>query len=138
VGYLEGIEVVKNAKRRLGAPYVFGAERVPGDGDRLPVDCSELVEMAFREAGLQIADGSNAQRCECLFVEEEVAGNIPGALLFYRADPGANISHVGISTGQNNVIEANGGIGLVVVRPLKNGHWNEAGLPKVLYKPKHE
>lgn len=133
MGYIEGINVVKQAKRRMGAPYRYGAERAKNDAPNNPIDCSELVQMAFAEAGLTIVDGAANQKGVCIPCSKTLAGKIPGALCFYRKNPLARISHVGISTGQENVIEANGTLGKVVTRKIESFKWTEFGLPKCLY-----
>lgn len=133
MSYIQGIEAVKRAKKRLGAPYRFGAELQPYDDYKKPIDCSELVQTAFAEAGLKIPDGSYHQYAACFKCSKAEAANIPGALCFWRKDKNSAISHVGISTGQGNVIEANGGIGKVVVRHINDFKWTEFGLPKCIY-----
>lgn len=133
MSYLDGTHVIEHAKRRLDAPYLFGGKPVKGSNYKTPTDCSGLVAVAFRECGLAIVDGSANQRAECRTCTIAQAGNIPGALLFWRESKSAPISHVGISTGQGNVIEANGYHGKVIVRPLAAGKWCFAGLPKVIY-----
>ncbi len=133
MSYVEGMQVVAQAKRRTGAPYLYGAERAKFDHPMRPIDCSELVEMAFAEVGLKIVDGARYQVNECRPCSKALASNVPGALCFWRKSRLSPISHVGISTGQGNVIEANGTLGKVVVRPIDAFRWTEFGLPKILY-----
>jgi len=99
---------IERALAQAGDAYVFGAE-VPlsaHDPDRF--DCSELVQWAAAQVGLQVPDGSVAQS---RFVKEmslQQALRTPGALLFR---PG----HVAISLGDGRSIEARGrryGVGI--------------------------
>jgi len=133
MSYVDGVKVVNAAKRRLGAPYLYGAERAKWDDPMKPIDCSELVEMAFRESGLPIVDGARYQWKECKPCSLTLAANVPGALVFWRKNAVSRISHVGISTGQGNVIEANGTLGKVVVRKMSAFRWTCAGLPTIIY-----
>jgi cell wall-associated NlpC family hydrolase len=130
-GYTKGVEVVKKAKRRLGAPYKFGAERKKNDGAKLPVDCSELVQVAFAEAGLEMPDGSYNQFNACRKCSKQDAEGLPGVLCFWRKSKSSRISHVGIATGQGNVIEATPP--KVIVRDIDDFAWTEFGKPKCIY-----
>jgi len=131
MGYIQGVNAVKQAKRRVGAPYVYGAERVKGDDPTLPIDCSELVQIAFAEVGLTIVDGSVNQWRECIPCSKELARNIPGALCFWRKNSFSSISHVAISTGQGNIIEATPP--KVRVASIDDRKWSCFGLPKCIY-----
>jgi len=131
--YTDGMAVVKQAKRRLGAPYRYGAERAKGDNPKLPIDCSELVEMAFKETGLPMVDGARNQINACRSCSLTLASNVPGALVFWRKNALSPISHVGISTGQGNVIHASGGAGKVIVEKMSAFKWTHAGLPTIIY-----
>lgn len=133
MSYIKGVAVVDRAKRRIGAPYLYGAERAKFDDPMKPIDCSELVEMAFKESGLPMVDGARNQINVCRSCSLTLAANVPGALVFWRKNALSPISHVGISTGQGNVIHASGGAGKVIVEPMTAFRWTSAGLPKVIY-----
>jgi len=133
MSYVDGVKVVNAAKRRLGAPYLYGAERAKFDDQMKPIDCSELVEMAFKESGLPMVDGARNQIHACRSCSLTLASNVPGALVFWRKNALSPISHVGISTGQGNVIHASGGAGKVIVEKMSAFKWTCAGLPTTIY-----
>lgn len=133
MSYVNGVKVVNAAKRRIGAPYLYGAERAKFDDPMKPIDCSELVEMAFKEAGLPMVDGARNQINVCSPCSLKLASHIPGALVFWKKNALSVISHVGISTGQGNIIHASGGAGKVIVQKIEDFKWTHAGLPHVIY-----
>jgi peptidoglycan DL-endopeptidase CwlO len=77
-----------------GVPYVYG-----GTG-RSGVDCSGLVQLAYRAAGITLPRTAAAQAGEGRTVP--LSQIQPGDLLFYYAP----ISHVAIALGNGKVIEA--------------------------------
>lgn len=124
----KGTEIVTAALTRLGHPY---SQDYRGEGNY--VDCSSLVQWAYRQAGISIPGTSVAQAQYCAnnginIGRSELA---PGDLVFWSkttCDCGryAEIHHVGIYIGDNRVIEASSSKGCVIVRELwglNGGKW---------------
>lgn len=94
-----------------GERYVFGTE-VPGTtSDRW--DCSELVEVACRAAGIRptVPDGAYYQWRHCTPITVEKGIHTRGALLFVGDGTGVGrdaITHVAWSLGNGTTIEARG------------------------------
>lgn len=95
------VDFLEHALSQAGDPYVFGVEVQLQDPDPPAFDCSELVQWAAAQAGLQVPDGSQAQREFVRPMSVQQALRTPGALLFR---PG----HVAISLGDGRSIEARG------------------------------
>jgi cell wall-associated NlpC family hydrolase len=91
---------VSYAEDQLGKPYLWG-----GTGPDA-FDCSGLVMMAYRAAGVNIARTSQAQWKTL----PHVAANqvLPGDLVFFAGADGTPKSpgHVGLVVGKNTMIEA--------------------------------
>jgi cell wall-associated NlpC family hydrolase len=100
-----------------GDKYVFGHEVDLNDHNPNTFDCSELVQWAAHQAGVDVADGSWLQ-----YAQAHTAGttmtvadalHTPGALLFsFSSDPLTSggrpeHAHVAISLGDGRTIEAN-------------------------------
>ena len=124
----KGTEIVTAALTRLGHPY---SQDYRGEGNY--VDCSSLVQWAYRQAGISIPGTSVAQAQYCAdrglsIGRSELA---PGDLVFWSkttCDCGRwnEIHHVGIYIGNNRVIEASSSKGCVIVRELwglGSGKW---------------
>ena len=124
----KGTEIVTAALTRLGHPY---SQDYRGEGNY--VDCSSLVQWAYRQAGISIPGTSVAQAQYCAdrglnIGRSELA---PGDLVFWSkttCDCGRwnEIHHVGIYIGDNRVIEASSSKGCVIVRELwglGSGKW---------------
>ena len=96
------------ALAQQGDRYVFGAEADQRDANPDTFDCSELVEWACAQAGIDIPDGSWNQKAATTPISVEEALRTPGALLFTDG-------HVAISLGDGRTIEARGsryGVGI--------------------------
>ena len=124
-------DFLKAALAQNGDNYVFGAETRLNDPNPDTFDCSELVQWAGAQAGVEIPDGSGNQR---RFVERhgttlsvEEAMRTPGALLFREG-------HVAISLGDGRTIEARGrrhGVGVFEAQ----GRFTSGGLvPGMKYR----
>ena len=124
----KGTEIVTAALTRLGHPY---SQDYLGEGNY--VDCSSLVQWAYRQAGISIPGTSVAQAQYCAnnglnIGQSELA---PGDLVFWskticNCGRYAEIHHVGIYIGDNRVIEASSSKGYVIVRELwgmNGGKW---------------
>ena len=92
------------ARAQLGKPYRWGGPTAPGTSDGF--DCSGLVMMAWRSAGVPIERTSQRQWA----TERHVSGPQPGDLVFYAGSDGTVKSpgHVALVTGGGQMIEAYG------------------------------
>ena len=106
---------VDEALAQAGDRYVFGAEARPDDPNPTAFDCSELVQWAAHQAGVDVPDGSWLQyqqlQQEGGGISVEQALHTRGALLFYfsSSPDGAGRpaeAHVAISLGDGRTIEA--------------------------------
>jgi cell wall-associated NlpC family hydrolase len=111
-------QFVQAALAQTGDDYVFGAEADVASADPSVFDCSELVQWAAGQVGVEVSDGSWYQY---LALEEagttmsvDEALRTRGALLFWFSDePTAGggrpaEAHVAISLGDGRTIEARG------------------------------
>ncbi len=89
--------VVKTAVSYQGTPYRFGGR------DRSGIDCSALVQNAYRNAGIDLPRTAALQYQKGTFIPQEKLQ--PGDLVFFQTTrPGA--SHVGIYVGSGDFIHA--------------------------------
>ena len=93
-------QAVSYAEAQLGKPYLFG-----GTGPAA-FDCSGLVMMAYRAAGVNIPRTSQQQFAQLPSVP--AAKVVPGDLVFFAGSDGtpAAPGHVGLVIGKNTMIEA--------------------------------
>jgi cell wall-associated NlpC family hydrolase len=91
---------VSYAEQQLGKPYLFG-----GTGPAA-FDCSGLVMMAYRSAGVNIARTSQDQYRTLPHVPADQV--VPGDLVFFAGSDGTpqEPGHVGLVIGKNKMIEA--------------------------------
>lgn len=91
-----GNSIVNTAMQYLGTPYVWGGS-APGG-----FDCSGLVQYVCRKNGISVPRVAASQRNAGKYVSRE---NLqPGDLVFFGR--GGRITHVGIYTGNGNMIHA--------------------------------
>jgi hypothetical protein len=95
--------ILAAAKAQLGRPYVWGGRSDAG------VDCSGLVQTSFASQGIHLPRDAEQQASVGTVVATRWhRGNLsPGDLLFFLGRRG-NISHVAISLGGPQYIEASG------------------------------
>jgi len=93
-------DAVNYAEAQLGKPYLFG-----GTGPAA-FDCSGLVMMAYRAAGVDIPRTSQQQWAQLPHVP--AAKVLPGDLVFFAGSDGTPTApgHVGLVIGKNMMIEA--------------------------------
>jgi len=91
---------IQFAQEQIGRPYVFGATGPDA------YDCSGLVMMAYRAAGINIPRTSSEQYHFGAPVAASAVS--PGDLVFFAGADGtvANPGHVGLVIGKNTMIEA--------------------------------
>ncbi|WP_163647884.1 C40 family peptidase [Modicisalibacter sp. 'Wilcox'] len=108
---IERAMILANARQALGTPYVLGG------ASRRGVDCSGLVQMTYRAAGLQVPRTAE-QQFEALPARDVVR---PGDLLFFGS--GARATHVGIYLGDGRMIHAPGRGREVTTTALTLDYW---------------
>lgn len=93
-------QAVSYAEQQLGKPYVWGATGPTA------FDCSGLVMMAYRSAGVTIPRTSQAQFAGLPPVPANKV--VPGDLVFFAGSDGTAKApgHVGLVIGKNTMIEA--------------------------------
>jgi peptidoglycan DL-endopeptidase CwlO len=93
-------QAVSYAEAQLGKPYLFG-----GTGPAA-FDCSGLVMMAYRAAGVDIPRTSQQQWLQLPHVPAPAV--LPGDLVFFAGSDGTPTApgHVGLVIGKNTMIEA--------------------------------
>ena len=131
---IHGTEIVTEAMKYLGIPYVWG-----GNTPSTAWDCSGFVLYVLRELGIPMAKGdTNAHGIWTLTTSSKIdmtvdlARRIPGTLLFRKNVQGV-CEHVGFSDGRNNTIEARGSKYGTGVFPSRT-NWNAASMvPGVFY-----
>lgn len=97
-----GVRLLQGAQRYLGVRYVFGGTN-PATG----LDCSGLVQLVYREAGIGLPRTAQQQYDSTARVPESELQ--PGDLVFFArtyADPHDWITHVGVYVGNGRMINA--------------------------------
>jgi cell wall-associated NlpC family hydrolase len=91
-----GGQIVDSAKKYLGTPYVYGST----DPDK-GLDCSALVQRAYRDLGIEVPRTSGQQAMAGTKVDG-LANAKPGDILAFDAP----VDHVAIYLGDNKMIAA--------------------------------
>jgi cell wall-associated NlpC family hydrolase len=94
-GTVTGADVVADAKKYLGVPYVWGGESMSG------IDCSGLVQATYHDLGIDLPRVA-ADQAEQGTEVPSLAQAQPGDLLSY-GDPA---HHIAIYLGNNQLIES--------------------------------
>lgn len=95
------IGVVQLVKEFLGYPYYWGGRSPKG------FDCSGLVQTVFSLICMDLPRDSWMQQRDGKLVSENPEEAQPGDLYFF-ADTGTKITHVGIALGEGRIIHARG------------------------------
>lgn len=95
---VDGLEVVREARKYLGTPYRMGGTTRAG------LDCSGLVLTVYEKFGIAMPRTSRGQAGfgEKIDRSELKAGD----LVFFRTSGGTRITHVGIYSGSGEFIHA--------------------------------
>ncbi len=112
---IDRVLILAAAERALGTPYRFGGNTPAG------VDCSGLVQLAYRAAGIPVPRTADDQ----FRALPEVARARPGDLLFFDTSGGGKASHVGIYRGDGQMIHAPGRGRRVETTPVALAYWQE-------------
>ncbi|OBA00354.1 C40 family peptidase [Halomonas sp. G11] len=110
---MERALILSHAQQALGTPYRFGGNSPDG------LDCSGLVEMVYRAAGINVPRTADQQFRQLATVDAPR----PGDLLFFGSRQKA--THVGIYRGQGQMIHAPGSGRKVVSVPLDIDYWQQ-------------
>lgn len=96
-GGVSGEDVVAEARKYLGVPYVWG-----GTDPEKGLDCSGLVQLVYRNLGHELPRVSYQQATAGRPVEGGLANARPGDVLAFDSP----VDHVGIYVGDGKMIEA--------------------------------
>ncbi len=107
--------ILITAKRMLGTRYVFGGTSTRG------IDCSGLVQYAYREAGIKVPRTAQ-QQFQASQPRRKV---LPGDLLFFRTGKTQRVNHVGIYIGNGQMIHASSGSKRVRKARLSKRYWRK-------------
>jgi cell wall-associated NlpC family hydrolase len=107
-GPVAAAEVVRLARLFLGTPYLWGGRSMPMPlvgGPAMGVDCSGLVSLAFRAAGIDVPRDAHDQWKRAAPIE---AGALKAGDLIFLAKPGGAdpVGHVMLYIGGGQLIEA--------------------------------
>jgi cell wall-associated NlpC family hydrolase len=111
--------VVEVARRYLGVPYVFG-----GTDPSVGLDCSGLVQLVFRQLGINLPRTAQQQFDATARVSTDHLQ--PGDLVFFArtyADQHDWITHVGIYIDRGMQINAPTTGQVVSIQPVFSGFW---------------
>ena len=97
LGGLTGDQVVAEARKYLGVPYVWG-----GTDPRKGLDCSGLVQLVYKNLGVELPRVSYEQAMAGTAVTGGLANARPGDLLAFHSP----VTHIAIYIGDGKMIEA--------------------------------
>ncbi|RUR29012.1 C40 family peptidase [Vreelandella nanhaiensis] len=120
---MERMLILAHAQQAIGTPYRFGGNTPDG------LDCSGLVEMAYRAAGMRVPRTADEQ------FRALPAADMPkpGDLLFFGERNKA--THVGIYRGNRQMIHAPGSGRAVASVPLDVDYWQQRFLGAATLAP---
>ena len=100
----EGSEIIKNAYKFLGIPYLWGGTSFKG------VDCSGFSRMTYFSQGLFLPRDASQQalKGELVKTENNFADLLPGDLLFFGNTQTLRVSHVAVWLGNQSFIHSSG------------------------------
>jgi cell wall-associated NlpC family hydrolase len=109
--------VIQTAYALIGTPYRYGGNGLGG------IDCSALVKLSYRDAGLVVPRTAR----ELFHASQRIAARQlkPGDLLFFTPH-GSQVSHVGIYLTGDTFIHASPSRGQVSLSSLRMPYWQRA------------
>lgn len=110
---LERSEVVLTALGHLDTPYRYGGTDASG------LDCSALVQRAYREAGRSVP---RTTRDQARAATRRDGSPTPGDVVFFAIN-GNQIDHVGVYVGDGRFVHAPSARGQVRIEHLDNPYW---------------
>ncbi len=113
------VNIILDARKYLGTPYVFGAKY----GQTDTFDCSSFVKTVFSQNGFDLPRVSRNQALEGTYVSRK---NLQvGDLVFFTTkDSAPKIGHVGIYVGDGMMIHTYGEGG-VKYSTIESGWWDD-------------
>jgi uncharacterized protein YgiM (DUF1202 family) len=108
--------IVADAKKLLGIPYVWGGTTTKG------FDCSGFVQYVLRQNGISMPRTTTEQYQIGTYVTK--SDLLPGDLVFLQNTYRAGISHVGIYIGDGKMIHASSSKG-VVISDLSSSYYTQ-------------
>lgn len=106
-------DVVSAGLKQIGTPYVYG-----GAAPYRALDCSGLMQVAHREAGLSIPRVSTQQKAAARPLRGRPS---PGDLVFFKTGPSQY--HVGLMVDPNRFVHASTSKRRVRLARLDNPYW---------------
>ncbi|WP_018872439.1 C40 family peptidase [Thioalkalivibrio sp. ALJ16] len=106
-------EVVLTALGHLDTPYHYGGTDASG------LDCSALVQRAYREAGREVP---RTTRDQARAATRRDGAPSPGDVVFFAIN-GNHIDHVGVYVGDGRFVHAPSSRGQVRIEQLDNPYW---------------
>lgn len=96
-GRADRVDIMASARRHLGLPYLWAGTTPAG------LDCSGLVHLSYREAGVIVPRDAGAQMAAAVSIDP--GQEEPGDLYFFGSSPSV-ITHVGFVTGHQTLLHA--------------------------------
>lgn len=114
---VSGGQILEEAKKYLGTPYVYGGASPSG------FDCSGFVYYVLKQVGISAYRTPDAQYNQGSFVDKSDLQ--PGDIVFFANTYARGISHVGIYAGGGQFIHSPNSRSTVSYSDLSSGYWAE-------------
>lgn len=99
-------QIVSNAKKHIGTPYVWGGNQPGG------FDCSGFTQYIFNQSGISLPRTTTDQYKIGSYIKKSDLQ--PGDLVFLANTYRSGISHVGIYIGDDSIIHASSSKGITI------------------------